>query len=396
MSDFNFELHARPSTRLTGPAFVEHIAFIPEKNAGFSDSYNPATTFMNEDGIEIRIEFHTEFASITRSRAFTSGSEEWPSSAFGLEEALKLVGCASGTIVSKTTILVDGPAPEDATPILKRYGFRSTAASKVGRGDAEIYSDFVVGPDGSSRIILFNCRLNAFRLGRMVRRILEIETYRAMALRALPEARRLAPEIARYDATLAMLSKRDITGPVSDHRQLLRELSELSSDVISAAAQTRNLFGATQAYANIVDERIRELREEHVLGFQRYGVFIDRRFKPAVRTCAATAGRLDQLAKAVGHLIELLQTNIQVEIEFQNAEQIRATAERAATQIRIQRAVEGFSIIAISYYLLGLLKMAIDALKASGLEIHPAIMLISIPVMVLVVALCIARVKKAL
>ncbi|MGO7856850.1 DUF3422 family protein [Rhizobium ruizarguesonis] len=37
------------------------------------------------------------------------------------------------------------------------------------------------------------------------------------------------------------------------------------------------------------------------------------------------------------------------EIEYQNATQIRALAERAVTQVKIQRATEGFSIIAISY-----------------------------------------------
>lgn len=396
MNDFNFELHARPSTRLSAPAWVEHIAFIPDNRSALEHSHHPATSRTEEDGFETRVEYHTEFVSVTRSSSLRSVPEIWPTASLELSDALELVGCQAGQLVSKTTMLILGPAPEDASLTLKEFGFKATAGSAIGKGDGEIYSDFVVGEDGASRILMFSSRLNAFRLGRMVRRVLEIETYRAMALLGLPEARRLAPLVAGYDAALAQLSKRDITGPVADHRQLLRELSELSSDVISASAQTHNRFGATKAYAYIVDERIKELREDHVPGFQRYGVFIDRRFKPAVRTCAATAERLEQLALAIRHLIELLQTNIQVEIEFQNAEQIRVTAERAATQIRIQRAVEGFSIIAISYYLMGLLKIAFDALKATGVPIHPSVSLISIPVLITVVALCIARVKKAL
>jgi uncharacterized membrane-anchored protein len=115
---------------------------------------------------------------------------------------------------------------------------------------------------------------------------------------------------------------------------LLDDITALSAEVISATAETRNRFGATAAYAAIVDERIAELREERVEGFQRFGVFVDRRFKPAVRTCAATAVRLDQLSRATMHLIDLLQTRIQVEIEYQNSLQIKAMAERTATQIR--------------------------------------------------------------
>ena len=37
-------------------------------------------------------------------------------------------------------------------------------------------------------------------------------------------------------------------------------------------------------------------------------------------------------------------------------------------QVRIQRAVEGFSIIAISYYLLSLLKMAIETTEHLGVH----------------------------
>lgn len=396
MTDFNFELHARPSARLAGPAFVEHIAFVPANIQSYSVGYYPTTDVVSNGGIDTRVEYHTEFVSITRITHLPEEPTNWPKAALDMKEAFAISGCPDGEVISKTSILVVGAAPEDASQSLRTYGFQTAAGSTVGRGDAEIFSDFIVGQDGASRLLFFNSRLNAFRLGRMVRRLLEIETYRAMALLALPEARRLAPLIAGYDRNLMLLSKRDITGPVADHRQLLRELSELSAEVISAAAETRNRFGATQAYGNIVDERIKELQETHVPGFQRYGVFIDRRFKPALRTCAATAQRLEQLALAIRHLIELLQTNIQVEIEFQNAEQIKATAERAATQIRIQRAVEGFSIIAISYYLLSLFKLALEALKTSGLYISPAVMLISIPVVVAVVALSIIRVKKAL
>jgi uncharacterized membrane-anchored protein len=187
-----------------------------------------------------------------------------------------------------------------------------------------------------------------------------------------------------------------LTTPTSEHRSLLEEISILSAQVISATAETRNRFGATIAYAKIVEERIAELRESHVPGFQRYGVFVARRFKPAIRTCEATAVRLEQLSHATMHLIDLLQTRIQVEIEYQNAVQIQAMAERAATQVKIQRAVEGFSILAISYYLLSLIKLVLETSDHAGYHIDPLVMLICVPVVIGAVCITVLRVKHAL
>lgn len=217
-----------------------------------------------------------------------------------------------------------------------------------------------------------------------------------MALLGLPEARRLTPMLANFDKTLVRLTSRNLVVAGAEHRQLLAEITALSSQIISAAAETRTRFGATAAYAKIVDERILLLREEHVSGFQRYGTFVARRFRPAVRTCEATALRLEQLSHATMHLIDLLQTRIQVEIEYQNSTQIQAMAERAAIQLKIQRAVEGFSIIAMSYYLLGMLKTAGETADHAGIHVDSIVMLVSIPLVLITVTIAVLRVKHAL
>ncbi|MBB3319355.1 putative membrane-anchored protein [Rhizobium sp. BK176] len=92
------------------------------------------------------------------------------------------------------------------------------------------------------------------------------------------------------------------------------------------------------------------------------------------------------------HLLDLLQTRIQVEIEYQNATQIQAMADHAATQVKIQRTVEGFSIIAISYYL----KFVFETADHAGYHFSPVIMLVSIPIVMAAVAVTILRVKHAL
>ncbi|MGG6892425.1 DUF3422 domain-containing protein [Rhizobium sp. BR 315] len=394
-ADFNAELHARPSIYFTGPAYVEHIALMPSALPALHGSRYLTDGGDSEDP-RTQVEHHTEFVTITRVTQFNAEADEWPVSSFSLPEIAALVDMDAPRLISRVGILVLGNAPEELGPTLSKFGFRDTAASSIGGGAAQVCSDFRVQDDHTSRILLFNRDLNAYRLGRMVRRVYEIETYRSMALLGLPEARRLAPLLGNYDKNLLELTNRNQTTPTTEHKKLLEEISGLSARIISAAAETRNRFGATAAYAKIVEERIGELRESHVPGFQRFGVFVARRFRPAVRTCEATALRLDQLSHAAMHLLDLLQTRIQVEIEHQNAIEIQAMADRAATQVKIQRAVEGFSIIAISYYLLSLLKVAFEAADHAGYHISPLVMLVSIPLVIGAVAISILRVKHAL
>ncbi|MNT81993.1 hypothetical protein D3C72_2216620 [compost metagenome] len=58
-----------------------------------------------------------------------------------------------------------------------------------------------------------------------------------------------------------------------------------------------------------------------------------------------------------------------MEVEEQNSAILHSLNARADTQIRIQKAVEGLSIIAISYYLLSLFKLLYQGLHGLGLDI---------------------------
>ena len=392
MSDFNAELHARPSIYFAGPAFVEHVAVM---HADQSRQHGAVALRGGDDDVRTQIEHHTEFVTITRVTKIEQNPSGWPALSLGLSEVSALAAIQAPQLICRLGILVLGSPPSELGATLSTFDFADTAASSIGGGAAQACSDFRVRSDLSSRALLFNNDLNAYRLGRMVRRICEIETYRSMALLGLPEARRLAPQLKDFDSKLVELTNRNQDLPATEHKQLLDDISTLSARIISETARTRNRFGATSGYAKIVEERISELRESHVSGFQRFGVFVARRFKPAIRTCEATAIRLDQLSHAT-MLLDLLQTRIQVEIEYQNAVQIQAMAKRAETQVRIQRAVEGFSIIAISYYLLSLIKVFFETLDHAGYHVSPVVMLVSVPIIIAAVAIAVLRVKHAL
>ena len=68
---------------------------------------------------------------------------------------------------------------------------------------------------------------------------------------------------------------------------------------------------------------------------------------------------------------------------------------RAAQQLRLQQAVEGLSVVAISYYLAGLVSYAGKALKAGGLNINTDLATgIAVPVLALIVWLGVNRLRK--
>lgn len=279
---------------------------------------------------------------------------------------------------------------------LERFGIRQPAGSVIAGGDATIYSDFRITEGGFGRILLINRGLNDYRLGRMVRRIYEIETYRAMALLGLPLALETGAALPQLDARLIDLSKGTVNSSKTDPRGRLDQLSDLSFELSRAIAKTSHRFGATRAYADIVEDRIRDLRETHVPGLQRYGIFLNRRFGPAIRTCAATERRLDRLAANVAHLVGLLQTKIQVELQEQNVQSLKGMEARTASQVKIQKAVEGLSVIAITYYAASLIKLSLEALEYSHIVQTKSWMLVALPLTLFASASAIFLVRRAL
>mgnify|MGYP001760174506 CR=1 FL=1 len=266
----------------------------------------------------------------------------------------------------------------------------------MGGGDAVVWSDFRLDEDGVNRLLFVNRRLNAYRLGRMVRRLLELETYRMMASLALSTAKELGPQLDGFDRALVDLSQRNAGASGVQAKVLLEDIVELSRQVVASTVKSRHRFSATQAYAQLVFERLAELREDTEGDYHRLGVFIERRFKPTVRYCAATEQRLDHLAKGVANLGDLLQARVQVEMEEQNAEILRSLNARAESQIKIQRAVEGLSIIAITYYLLSLFKLLYAGLDTLGAHIAPRDALLGLaPVVGLMLVVILLRIRKA-
>ncbi|WDY57306.1 DUF3422 domain-containing protein [Pseudomonas sp. PSKL.D1] len=392
------ELHARPSLYFDGPAHVFHLALLGGDaacaallqrccpQASETDAAQGITTL---NGHPFKWERHTEFFTLTLVVPCSTTDTEWQALPPVLADAITP---QAAQVINAVQILVRDEQGLD----LQHYQFKDPCGSCVGGGDAVVWSDFRLTADGTNRFLFINRRLNAYRQGRMIRRLLEIETYRMMASLTLNTAKTLSSELDAFDKTLVSLSERSAGGDGHDSKGLLESIAHLSRQVVSRTVKTRHRFGATQAYAQLVFERLGELRESHVGDCQRLGVFIERRFKPTVRYCAATEQRLEQLTKNVANLGDLLQARVQVEMEEQNAGILHSLNARADAQVKIQRAVEGLSIIAITYYLLNLFKLLYGGLNVLGLGLTARDALLAMaPPVALVLLVILLRIRQA-
>jgi len=205
-----------------------------------------------------------------------------------------------------------------------------------------------------------------------VQRLLEIETYRMMALLALPVAREAAPAITRIGDELARLTQSltEIAG-LDDERRLLDRLVALSAEAERIAAATQYRFGAGRAYYALVRRRIEELREERIEGLQTIAEFMDRRLAPAMRTCESVGERLEAISTRLGRVSALLRARVEVALEAQNRDLLASMDRRARLQLRLQQTVEGLSVAAITYYVVGLVAYAAKAARGLGLRLDP-------------------------
>lgn len=374
------ELHARPSIYFDEPATLHHYALLDEAGAceavlarlgelsGTPLDREAVQQILEVEGLTLKWERHTEFLTLTLLVPRTPEEEAWPAPPALLDA---LVGPHRTQLISATQVLVESPHRWAGRPA--DYGFRDPSGSRVGDGDAIVWGDFRLSADGVNRLLLINQGLDAFRLGRMTRRLLEIETYRMMASLALPLAKELERELQAHEQELGELSERNAERQTDSSRPLLGAISELSARLERSGARSRRRFSATEAYARIVFTRIEELRESRVGESPRLGTFILRRFRPTVHFCASIHRRQQDLAESVARLNDLLRTRAQVEIEEQSAEMLASLNERTSSQLKIQKAVEGLSIIVISYYLFSLFKLGLQSLAALGVTIVPAL-----------------------
>jgi uncharacterized membrane-anchored protein len=230
-----------------------------------------------------------------------------------------------------------------------------------------------------------------------VQRLLEIETYRMMALLAFPLAREVGASLTHAEARLARITERMIDVAPREEPQLLDDLTRLAAEVERGESASRFRFGAAAAYYRLVRQRIAELRESRLPRVQTIAEFMGRRLAPAMATCESVANRQDELSARVARASQLLRTRVDITLERQNQDLLASMDRRAKLQLRLQQTVEGLSVAAITYYAAGLVDYLAKAGSSLGLPLEPDVVVgVAIPLIALGLWRGLRRLRRSL
>ncbi|MCB1614176.1 MAG: DUF3422 domain-containing protein, partial [Xanthomonadales bacterium] len=239
--------------------------------------------------------------------------------------------------------------PESVLAGLSPNG-KTMVASRVADHAAWIFTDFKI-ENGFSRFLVLNEAMTQRQAGRTVQRLLEIESYRMMALLGLPVAKEVGRWLYSSERQLAdLMDQINRAGSPEDERLALSALSTLASEVEHSVARTTFRFGAAKAYHSLVMQRIEELRESRISGLPTFNEFMQRRLLPGMNTCEAISRRQEELSARVARNSQLLRTRVDIELERQNQELLAQMNQRARLQLRLQETVEGLSVVVLTYY----------------------------------------------
>lgn len=258
-------------------------------------------------------------------------------------------------------------------------------------GRARVWTDFRIHADGYGRIVVAANGMPLADLGRCVQQIQELANYRNLALIGLPVARTAWAELDTLEMELEDVGQSLARGDRRDD-SLLESLTALSARLLSIDGRCGYRMSATAAYARIVASRLEQLNAEPIAGFQSLADFNDRRFQPAIHTCAALTARLALLNVRAAQFTALLRTRIETNIENQNARLLVSMDSSARMQVRLQRLVEGLSSVVIAYYLLGLIGYPLKAAEKFWPPVHSTLILgVLAPVVVALLAVAMGR-----
>ena len=403
------EVHARPPALVPVPAEIVYVAVLNEAVTREHECEHlrrlPGQAALAIEALQgnflrlalpdgtLKWERHSEFTRYSLVLPDSAAAQSWIDGGW--------LGGIPGRTMVAIRLSVQGGAIDDPGAVVEAaralFSEPPLIASMMGHGHSMVVTNLQLGADGFERMLVrVPAQTTMTRTSRVAARLLELETYRLMALRGLPVAKALAPVLGEAEAALADITAR-LEGKRDDDATLLATLVALAARIERATAEHMFRFSATRAYDAIVRQRIDELREQRVPGAQTVGEFMQRRLSPAIATVSATAQRLAALSERIERAGALLRTRVDIEAESHSRQLLEKLTRGQELQLRLQSTVEGLSIAAISYYLVSLILYGAKAAKVAGLPLNPELGAgLSIPFVLWGVAWMTRRIHKKL
>ena len=398
------EMNARPHAVIQSPSQISHIACVTgeekadadrEHLAALCQSFKvapPASSDSQFDAdlgpFRLKWERHTEFSTYTLIK---DGPFEQPFKGCPVNDVpADWLNGLPGDVLSALHIAIEsGDRPERVGAELSGlFDNNSLVGGHIADNRATVWTDYQIHTDGYHRFLIRERDLSAPSLGRLVKRLCELETYRMMAMLALPPARNARPDIAKLEQDLSdILQTLAFSDGTDDEQRLLEQLSKVAAETERTSASLNYRFSASRAYQELVMQRSDAIRIERIVGVQPMTDYMLTRFKPAMETRDNLTRRIETLSRRVARASDLLRTRVDVALEAQNRDLLQSMDRRAKLQLRLQQTVEGLSVVAVSYYLVGLLGYVVKGLSAEKIipiKSDVALMLLLVPVILAV------------
>jgi uncharacterized membrane-anchored protein len=313
----------------------------------------------NSDGIYFLWERHTEASTITLifpadiseelRGPYVRWLEQWP-----------------GAVVRATRVFVV-PDAKNIDAELARLKILPTemVCCDINAG-IRLWSDFGIHDDGYGCLLLTAGEVGDGERGRIVQRVQELGNYRNLALLGFPTVQEYGPQVDRLELKLSEHAKR-VSQADQDDETLLNELAGISAELELIRSATGFRLSATAAYAEVAADRLAALDVRAVANYQSLTDFTERRLIPASRTCTVFRQRLSHIAERISGVMHTLDVRIDSRIKGQNLQLMQSMERSTQLQLRLQTLVEGLSVIAAAYYLIGLI-----AFVAKGAAAYPS------------------------
>lgn len=402
----NDELFRRPPVPIGESALVIHSAYLEEPAraarsiARLRDRIDTRPCEpVSEDGDYILIkadddllkwECHTEFSNYTLVTN-ASGSDPFacePDSIFPTDWQTEMEDQKICAVKLRVV-----PEDDETTRTSATSAFRhDVVSSLVADGQARIWADCNIGEDGCTRIVVEDRGMTAYRRARLVQRLIEIETYRMLAMLAFPPARTAMVELHTIESAMRRMVDRvaepDSSQDQASNESTLQELLTLASRIERLSAVNAYRFDASRAYYDIVQQRLEDLREERlglaqrrmedmrehrVHDHQRLANFLRRRLGPAMQTVSAVSHRMEVLSGHIDYTASLIRTHVDLGMQRQNRSLLHSMDRRAALHLQLQQTLEWLTFAAMSYYGIGVIAYLAKAAEVAGAPIHPTV-----------------------
>jgi uncharacterized membrane-anchored protein len=375
------ELHNRPFRSINNPAQITHIA-IQHEGKLQKEEYeflsllcdrfqvnSPAKSmpcfYQNFALFSLRWERHMEYSTYTITHEAPLTNQPFVKNAIDYVPS-DWLGKMPGKIIAALHLVVESSCAENT--IAHCFDNMRLIASTTCNSAAKVWTSYKLHADGFGRFLVHEKALSPEQLGRLVQQLLQLDAYRLMATLGLPLAQTINSELNQLDLQLQQVTTHIALDKDNDDRNLLMQVSAIAAKVEDLRSQSNYRFSATNAYYDVVLQRMDELKEGEILGYMTLQEFLMRRITPAVKTCQTAANHLEDISRRVTRASDLLRTRVEMQLQEQNQKLLKSMNKRAHIQMRLQQTVEGLSVAAISYYGLQLFETMLTSLTAFGVE----------------------------